>query len=316
MIIDIKNISDYKLYYYDNEWQKPVITEYQVFKLFNESSNIPADYFAFPWATLIDNFNGKNKKLYNFVSNYKVNSKTCFTVMQHIHYYKFLDIVRDIGITHVFTPHKDTGYEILEEKYGIKIIAISLYPAQAINNFNNIKPIFITDKKYLASFIGQYDSKCYLSNIRDKIFTNFTYDNCYIKRRKEWHYQGMVYRNNKTTNTENELEYIDNLNNTKFSLCPSGSGPNSIRIWESISYGSIPVILADTLILPNINNIDWSKYFIIWKESELDKLHEHLVNISENKLIELSENCKKLYDEYFCPDNFNKIILNYFYRKK
>ena len=40
------------------------------------------------------------------------------------------------------------------------------------------------------------------------------------------------------------------LQQSVFALCPSGSGPNSIRLWEALGYGAIPVILADTLALP------------------------------------------------------------------
>jgi hypothetical protein len=34
-----------------------------------------------------------------------------------------------------------------------------------------------------------------------------------------------------------------------FSRCPSGSGPNSILLWESLGFRCIPVLLADTLQL-------------------------------------------------------------------
>jgi len=312
--INIKELDGKKLYYYDNEWQKPVITEYQIFKLYYEQENIPTNYFAFPWATMIDNYNHKkNRNLYNFVSKYKIEPSEipCFTVMQHIYYYKHLDIVSSIGITHVFTPHKDTGYEELEKKYNIKLISFSLFPAQSFDNTSNL--INVLERKYLMSFIGQYNPSCYLTDIRDKIFkllpnneTNF------IKRRGEWHYESMVYRNKKETNINNEKEYIDNMLETKFSLCPSGSGPNSIRIWESISFGTIPIILADTLILPEIKNIVWSDYFIIWKESELDKLEKYLETLSDDKILSMSNNCINLYAEYFCPGKMNNLINKYF----
>jgi hypothetical protein len=41
------------------------------------------------------------------------------------------------------------------------------------------------------------------------------------------------------------------LLDSRFTLCPSGSGPNYIRLWESLACGCIPVLLADTLDLPN-----------------------------------------------------------------
>ena len=310
--IKIENIFDNCMYYYDNEWQKPVITEYQVFKLFYEQKNIPVDYFAFPWATMIDNNNRNNKKLFYFLKSYKINSSKCFTVMQHIYFYKYLDIAKQIGITHIFTPHKQINYQELEKKFNIKIIAFSLYPAQSIEKFN-LNTISIIDRKFLTSFIGQYDPKCYISKIRMKIFDLFNnYQNCKIKRRNEWHYDCIVYEGKSDTNQNNEKEYSDNLVESKFSLCPSGSGPNSIRIWESMSYGSIPIILADSLVLPEIKDIIWNDYFIIWNEAEIDKLYEYLTNISENTLLKLSNNCIQLYNEYFSPNKMNRIILEYF----
>lgn len=310
MKIEIKIINDKKIYYYDNEWQKPVITEYQIFKLFFDSVNIPCDYFAFPWATMIDNYETKsNNKLLKFIRKYKIYSLYCFTIIQHINYEKYLSIIKSIGITHIFTPHKNTLSYKLEKKYNIKILAFSLFPAQ--NNLNH-EITNITNRKYLMSFIGQYDNGCYLTDIREKIFNIFTnYINCFIKRRQKWHYLDIVY-NNQNTNIDDEKEYIQNMLETKFSLCPSGSGPNSIRIWESMSYGTIPIILADTLILPEIKNINWNDYFILWKESEIDKLLDYINNISNEKMIMMSNNCLKLYLEYFCPNNMNKIILEYF----
>jgi hypothetical protein len=44
--------------------------------------------------------------------------------------------------------------------------------------------------------------------------------------------------------------YVQALRTSVFALCPSGAGPNSIRLWEALGFGAIPVILADTLHLP------------------------------------------------------------------
>ena len=59
--------NSYKIYYYtnDEDWQKPNITEYQFYKIFLSEKNIPMNYFAFPWATLIDNPCISNSKLNN-----------------------------------------------------------------------------------------------------------------------------------------------------------------------------------------------------------------------------------------------------------
>ena len=83
---------------------------------------------------------------------------------------------------------------------------------------------------------------------------------------------------------------------SKYTLCPSGSGPNSIRFWEALGAGSIPVLLADTLELPK--NELWNSAIIKIKESDINSLDEILrkINIEdENKKRKL---CLQLYKFY------------------
>jgi hypothetical protein len=305
MSVQKKILNGFNIYYYDSEWQKPVITEENVFKLFMKNENLPNNYLAFPWANMIDRIGN----LYDKIKDVKINDSTCFTVVQHISFRNFLELFSKIGITHIFSPHRSTGDGQLEKDYNINIIPFSLFPVQS--NQENI--ININERKYLSSFIGQYNKRYYLTDIRQKIFDIFSnFKDNYIVRRKEWHYDGMVYRNKKDTNKTNEEEYKDVLRESKFSLCPSGSGPNSIRIWESMSYGSIPVILADTLVLPEIQNVDWNDYFIIWKENSIDKLYDYLINFQKDKLEEMSNKNIQLYNKFFSFDNMEKIILEYY----
>jgi len=308
MSIDVINVGENKLYYYTkDEWQKPVITEYQIFKSIKESNFLPMNYFAFPWATLIDEKfkNNANAKL--LLDNYTVENKDCFTIMQHINFRNKIHVVKKIGIRYIFTSHKQPHDVELEKKHNIKIIAISLYPAQ----FNKSLIIPLNKRQYLTSFIGQHE-QYYLTEIRVKIFSIFSnYKDCFIKRRNGWHYGGMVYGNKLETNKEYEKEYSDILSKSKFSLCPSGSGPNSIRIWESMSYGSVPVILADTLILPEIKNINWEDYFILCKEKDINFLYDYLSNVTPERLEKLSNNCIDLYNTYFAPEKMYLQVIEY-----
>ena len=65
-------------------------------------------------------------------------------------------------------------------------------------------------------------------------------------------------------------KYNEILLDSVFSLCPSGSGPNSIRFWESLACGSIPVLQADTLDLPY--SIDWDDAIIKINENDVQKI--------------------------------------------
>lgn len=318
-----KNINNYQICYYDNNWQKPVITEQCVFQLFTEQNSLPFNYFAFPWASYIDN-KWKYDQTLNIVIDNHIKSNNSvksieyikyFTVVQHINFIELLPIFKKLNIKYVFTPHKENTFKHhnLEKEYDLKLIPFSLFPKQNNEN-NNIIPI--EQRKYLTSFIGQYDPNCYMSDIRVKIFEQLSnYSDCYIISRNTWHYESVVYQN-KNTDKNNELEYKFLLANSCFSLCPSGSGPNSLRIWESLSFGSIPVILTDTLEFPEIKNKNWNDYFIFWPENNFHNLYTFMQKMDKNKLKQMSMNCINLYNEYFSPDTMNKTIIEYFEKNK
>ena len=77
-------------------------------------------------------------------------------------------------------------------------------------------------------------------------------------------------------------------------MCPSGSGPNSIRLWESLAVGSIPILLADTLELPHHEL--WSNAILRVPESEVEQIPKKLEEISLEKERQMRENCLIIYD--------------------
>ena len=103
-------------------------------------------------------------------------------------------------------------------------------------------------------------------------------------------------------------EFINVLKQSKFSLCPSGTGPNSTRLWESLSFGSIPVILADTYVLPKIKGVEWDKYVIRWEESKIGELYEYLKTVPESEIECKSMLCVELFNTYFADKCQIKII--------
>ena len=61
--------------------------------------------------------------------------------------------------------------------------------------------------------------------------------------------------------------YIELIKDSKFILCPRGQGLNSIRFFESIAAGRIPILISNEVKLPLNNIIDWSSYVIHLKEN-------------------------------------------------
>jgi hypothetical protein len=221
-----------------------------------------------------------------------------------------LPLFSKLNIKYIFTPHKLESDNKLEEQYQVKIIPISLYP---INSNVSFKINNIHERKYLTSFIGAYDYKCYISTIRLQIFDIFlNYEDCYVYRTNKWHFNDVVYKNKLVGEITSSENYIQTLSESKFSLCPSGSGSNSIRLWESLSYGSIPVILSDGHVLPKLKNVNWEDFVIIWKESEIKDLYKYLKNFDKNKMLQMSNKGVEMFHEYFSKDTMHKCVLEYF----
>ena len=302
-------LSQFKLF-----WQYPVITE----KTFYEQCKGDRKYMGFPWATVID-------KRYNINIIYKILKPHVkpgvqyYTCCQHISFRNLIPLFKELGIYTVYTPHK-----ILSEN---KLSDIQLRPSPlyAVNVEDNDRNTLFTDanvdfvnreRKYLYSFQGAYHPSWYLTDIRKRIFEMKHPDNCYINHIGNWHFDKIVYSN--MQNKDNELNENDSDNertrkynqlllDSKYSLCPSGSGPNSIRFWECLAIGTIPVLLADTLELPPHEL--WDDTIVRIPENKLEELPAILSTINETKEKEMRENCMKMY-EYYKNNYCNKKTKN------
>ena len=58
-------------------------------------------------------------------------------------------------------------------------------------------------------------------------------------------------------------------------LCPAGAGPNTLRLWESLAVGSVPVLLGPTPRLPEggtLPPIDWEAIVLRVADDQIPEL--------------------------------------------
>lgn len=276
---------------YDAMWQEPARTEKHALDMIRNANAIisGATYIGFPWATLIDAIERNmpqvqmlDEKLNSLLSRLKrARPKIVVSVCQHIKYQKYLATFRRAGITDLYCSHAVTGSRI---EHGIRIWPFQLYPTQSLNASNgtigvgdhSIHEFLNRDIDY--SYIGAYDSRCYLTDAR-QIITDMlsSHAGAYIKSREEWHYEKQVYtkqiygkeldQSEIEDEKQREIEYREIMSRSKFVLCPSGSGPNSIRFWEALEFGCIPILLSDKLALPG-DETEWASGVLRVTEDE------------------------------------------------
>lgn len=291
-------------------WQYPVITEEE---FYNQNKKDPF-YCGIPWATLLDkgvNTNSIFKTLIPYMKH-----KQYYTCCQHISFRKLLPLFKIIGITIVYSPHKVKDED---ELHGVKILPCPLY---AVNIEDNTKNLVFRDtdflnvkRNFLYSFMGGVQNN-YISNIRRHIFTKLTNkEDVYIENTGEWHFNKVVYSHAQNINKQMNIDkrhsdktnrYNKLLINSRYSLCPSGSGPNSIRFWESLACGSIPVLLSDTIELPY--HIDWGEAIIVYPENKIEDIDNYIRSISIEEEELRRKKCIELY-KYF-KNNFKNSVDN------
>lgn len=102
-------------------------------------------------------------------------------------------------------------------------------------------------------------------------------------------------------------QYLDMMGRSKFSLTPRGTGISSIRLFESLKMGSVPVIISDDIELPFSDK--WKEFSVTIKEDELDTIEEVLSKFNDSKIKEMSKKGQEFWEEYCSDENLYKTII-------
>jgi hypothetical protein len=110
-----------------------------------------------------------------------------------------------------------------------------------------------------------------------------------------------------TTNL-NRVQFIENMYNSPYALCARGGANCSLRLYEALSCGRIPLIIDTDCVFPFDDVICWSDYAIIIPHqrirsigSVIRKAHYEMPS-SQFEARQIM--CRKLWDEWVCPQGF------------
>lgn len=245
-------------------WQVPAATEKAAYDgMVLGHGGVNFSYVGIPWATVIDGVRNDAgvvgellsavQKVWELSDGGGIKAR-CATVSQHIHADRFVELFEACGVTDLFWSHARLG----QKKIGsIRVHPFPLFPAQV--QWEEETVLLDDRRPWLANFIGAYNPGIYLSDVRQRIFEDHEERDLLIVKRDAWHFDRQVYSQQIlgrdpdqaeiSAEAERKAEYIDAIRNSTFTLCPTGSGPNSIRIAEALALGSIPIILTRDLAL-------------------------------------------------------------------
>lgn len=257
-----------RLFAYDHDWQYPAITEKHAHARMqtelDEGQTFPKDtaYLAFPWATLIDlmkhaqHRTDKIDPLMRALDGFAQKLapyKRVITVCQHIRMRECSEIFSRAKVTDIYWTHCALDQQVMPESPDIALHPFPLYPVQQV-------PVGYADihaqRPLLFSFVGAKSLAIYMTQSRTMIRDELKNDpRGKIIIRDAWHYGDVVYKkqildgvksgSDALEDEKAALQFQKTMSESLFTLCPSGTGPNTIRLWEAVLNGSIPVVLSE-----------------------------------------------------------------------
>jgi hypothetical protein len=287
-------------------WQFPCITEAAAWSRHAGENTAVLDgevlhcYLPVPWATWIDKmrrqqgdaapavepelqlarvrFSGLRRALVELGVSLHVH-----TVCQHIYWADMLPQFEQLGITDLWLSH------LTEEASGSRgPFRLHPWALYAVNVEDSTRRQGIEigkdpkNKSLIASFIGAHMDH-YPSQGRLRLRELAAAEGFHIEVNEKWHFEDVVYEHQmgqKDLPTAYKIgseveKYNRVLSDSRFSLCPAGAGLNTLRLWESLAVGSVPVHIGARPKLPEggtLAGVDWDQIVLYAREEEIPEL--------------------------------------------
>jgi hypothetical protein len=100
-------------------------------------------------------------------------------------------------------------------------------------------------------------------------------------------------------------EFDNNMAGNSFILAPRGKGNFSMRFYQALSAGRIPVLVDTDNLLPFSENISW-KDKIIFESNEKRCAERVLEVFRSGAYLSMQRECRQVYEQYFSFENYFK----------
>lgn len=293
-------------------WQYPAVTEGAAFERHRTLSNATCrgrlvhTYLGLPWATWIDleNRHGAppvDSTRERFMQRVRIGGYRralrqigfdlrVHTVCQHVYWRQFIPVWQEIGVTDVWLSHappdcadpRAAGAGLRLHPW--RLFAVNWEDERRREGLRrNVDP---ESKPLLASFIGAH-ADFYPSDVRLRLRALEGEPGFHIEISHRWHFEDEVYTHQilgQALSPQSDAKartrrYNEVLSDSRFALCPSGTGPNTLRLWEALAVGSVPVLLGDMPEMPrggSLPDIDWDAIVVRVPEHQIPRLAARL----------------------------------------
>ena len=167
---------------------------------------------------------------------------------------------------------------------------------------------YLLNPKLSIGFVGQklHNREKYLHYLSNSgITTDFILRDAYIHKLKNRHI----------------LDFENNMNSNLFTFCYRGAGNFSVRFYETLMRGRIPIVIKTDNIFPFEEWINYNRVGLFIEETDLNEnmnLEEQINNFyysrSKEELIDMQKYNRQIYLTYFKESVFFEKIFEYIER--
>lgn len=233
------------------------------------------------------------------------------TVCQHIYWRDVAQAWRRLGVTDAWLSHCPSS--LSETELGIVLHPWALFAVNVRDSQRRTGIVTNRDpatKAVLASFTGAHAAH-YLSNTRLRLRALENEAGFVVRVTDRWHFEQMVYGEQimgeqisgqwpAQDGGDTVASYNALLSDSVFSLCPAGAGANTLRLWESLAIGSIPVLCGSQPMLPTggtLPIIDWERIVMRIPDEQITRLPSLLRAIPISEVRERQQRGLRAYDQ-------------------
>ena len=145
----------------------------------------------------------------------------------------------------------------------------------------------------LFSFLGARSHK-----VRDSIL-KLSHPRAYVAKSSVGFFDFLDDLDYKAKVETQKQKFVELMGQTKFVLCPRGVGASSIRLFETLAAGRVPVIISDEWVAPVGPN--WDNCSIRVNESAVAAIPK-LLELNESRFEEMAFHAREVYENWFSPE--------------
>jgi len=124
----------------------------------------------------------------------------------------------------------------------------------------------------------------------------------FIKHTK---YRGGV--KTKEAKEENTRMFFNNMQQSQYIVCYRGAGNYSVRLYETLATGRIPIIVKSDNLMPLANEIDWHMFPVV-EENNIGNIAQTVASfhasLSNEQFIQLQQEARRIWQTYLTYKGF------------